>query len=193
VDDIWLARHGATAWSVARRHTSTTDLDLIPEGIRQATELGRRLADHRFTVVLSSPLLRARRTAELAGFGTHLELDDDLMEFRYGDYEGVTTADIIARRPGWNLWTDGCPGGETATDVGRRADSVLTRLKSLEGSVLLFGHGHALRILAARWLGLGAEAGQLLALDAATLSILGLEHRRPVVKLWNDGCHLVER
>jgi broad specificity phosphatase PhoE len=192
VKELWLARHGETEWSASRRHTSVTDLDLTARGEAQAEALGKRLVAHEFEIVLSSPSLRARRTAEIAGFGEALEADDDLLEFRYGAYEGRTTADILRERPGWNLWTDGCPEGETVEEVAARADRVLDRLATAHGTVLVVGHGHMSRVVASRFLGrTGADGAQLM-LGTATLSILGYEHGREAVGLWNDACHLGE-
>lgn len=188
--ELWLARHGETEWTVARRHTSVTDLDLTARGEVQSKALGERLAHADFAGAISSPALRARRTAEIAGFGGRVEVDEDLVEYRYGDYEGITTAEIRRERPDWNLWTDGCPGGEATPDVARRADHVLQRVHDIDGAVVVFGHGHMSRVLAARFLGLPGEAAGLLMLDTATLSILGFEHGRPAIKLWNDHCHL---
>jgi broad specificity phosphatase PhoE len=185
VNELWIARHGETEWSRARRHTSITDLGLTAEGVRQAHSLGERLRGAPFALVLSSPSTRARRTAELAGFAKGLELEEDLAEYRYGDYEGRTTAEIRAARPGWELWRDGCPGGETTADVAVRADRLLSRLERVDGNVLVFGHGHMSRVLAARRLGLDARAARLLTLATATLSIVGLEHGRPAIALWN--------
>jgi probable phosphoglycerate mutase len=183
--ELWLARHGETEWSRAHRHTGMTDIPLTDEGIRQAQALGRRLRDVHFDLVLTSPLLRARATAEEAGFD-ELETSDDLVEFDYGRYEGVTFADIQRERPGWNLWRDGCPEGETAVQVGARADRVLERVLMVSGRVLVVSHGHTSRILGARFVGLPAEAGGSLALDVASLSMLGYEHDRPVILFWNE-------
>ena len=189
---LWIARHGETEWSVAHRHTGITDLDLTARGERQSHALGERLAGLRFNLVLSSPALRARRTATIAGLGDRMVLEDDLVEFNYGDYEGLTTDEIERRRPGWNLWTNGCPGGETAEEVGERADRILTRLAAVEGDVLTIGHGHMSRILAARFLGSEGRDGSLLMLEPASISRLGFDHGRPAVQLWNDRCHLEE-
>lgn len=191
--ELWLARHGETEWSRARRHTSVTDLDLTAEGLRQAGALGERLGRATFARVLSSPARRARRTAEVAGFGPRVECNDDLVEFSYGDYEGRTTADIVAERPGWDLWRDGCPGGETAGAVGARADGILGRVAGLDGSILIFGHGHLCRVLATRWLGLEPSTAGRFKLGTAALSILGHEHGRRALDLWNDVSHLGER
>lgn len=188
MNELWLARHGETEWTLSRQHTSLTDLPLTPRGEEQARALGERLAGRPFARAVSSPLERARRTAELAGFEP--ELDDDYVEYRYGDYEGRTTAEIRSERPDWDLWDDGCPGGETTAEVAARADRVLERAREAEGPVLLFGHGHMTRVLAARYLGLDGRAGRLLGLDTATLSVLGSEHGRPAIRRWNEGCHL---
>jgi len=185
VGDLWLARHGQTEWSVAGRHTSVTDLPLLPEGEEAARELGPRLAGTRFALVLTSPRLRARRTAELAGF-PDAEVDEDLAEWAYGDYEGVTTAEIQEREPGWTIWTGTVPGGESAEQVGARLERVVARARALDGETLVFGHGHALRALAARWLGLPVSEGRLLRLDTATVSVLGHEREDPVVLRWNS-------
>ncbi|CAN5628046.1 histidine phosphatase family protein [soil metagenome] len=190
VPELWLARHGETEWSLARRHTSVTDLDLTAAGAEQAIALGERLSRADFGRVLSSPALRARRTAQKAGFEASMEVVDDLAEFRYGDYEGRTTDEICAERPGWDLWRDGCPGGETADQVAERADRVLRRVEGDERRILIFSHGHMSRVLAARWVGLAGELGGRLKLNTATLSILGLEHGRRAIELWNDACHL---
>lgn len=192
MDELWLARHGETEWSLSRKHTSVTDVDLTDAGVRQAEALGARLADTPFDRVLSSPSIRARRTAEIAGFVEGLEIDDDLIEYRYGDYEGRTSDEIREDRPNWNLWRDGCPGGEVTEEVARRADKVLERLQGDGGSAVIFSHGHMSRILAARSVGLDGVAGGLLILGTATLSIIGREHGRPAIRLWNDGSHLVE-
>ncbi|RIV37400.1 histidine phosphatase family protein [Micromonospora radicis] len=185
---IMLIRHGATTWSISRRHTSYTDLELTPDGELQARALGPALADQRFVGVLTSPRLRALRTAQLAGL-TVTDTDEDLAEWNYGEYEGRTTAEIQHDRPHWNVWTDGCPGGESPSEVGERVDRLLTRLHPLldRGSVALVGHAHSLRVLGARWIGLPPSAGGLLRLDTATLSLLGHEHGRRVVLRWNHS------
>jgi broad specificity phosphatase PhoE len=184
--ELWVARHGETEWSRAHRHTGMTDIPLTDEGVRQAQALGRRLRDVHFDLVLTSPLLRARTTAEEAGFN-ELETSDDLVEFDYGRYEGVTFDDIQREQPGWNLWRDGCPEGETASQVGARVDRVLDRVLMVSGRVLVVSHGHTSRILGARFVGLPAEAGGSLALDVASLSMLGYEHDRPVILSWNQS------
>ena len=181
-----LVRHGATEWSRAGRHTGRTDLPLLDEGRRQAGELRRLLTGHTFSLVLSSPLLRARETCLLAGFGEEAQLCPDLREWDYGDYEGLTTSQIRARRSDWSLWDDGAPGGEQPQDVGRRADRVVATARAAGGDVLAFAHGHLLRVVGARWLGLEPRDGRLLGLDPATVSVLGWERDAPVVSRWND-------
>jgi broad specificity phosphatase PhoE len=184
--EVVLVRHGQTEWAREERHTGRTDVPLTGEGRRQAEVVGRRLAGHRFTLVLTSPLSRAVDTCRLAGLGAAAEVRQDLVEWDYGDYEGLTTAAIRAEAPGWNLWRDGCPGGEAAGDVGRRADRVVAELRLLEGDAAVFAHGHLLRVLAARWVGMPAEAGGAMGLSTATVSILGFEQGSPVIWLWND-------
>ncbi|TCC00325.1 histidine phosphatase family protein [Micromonospora zingiberis] len=183
---ITLVRHGATAWSTSHRHTSYTDLELTPDGERQARALAPALADQRYVAVLSSPRLRAVRTAQLAGL-TIADTDEDLAEWNYGEYEGRTTDEIHHDHPSWNVWTDGCPAGESPSEVGERVDRLLHRLHPLldRGSVALVGHAHSLRVLGARWVGLPPSAGGLLRLDTATLSLLGHEHGRRVILRWN--------
>ena len=183
--EIVLARHGETEWSRDRRHTGTTDIPLTESGRRQAAVLRGELAGRSFARVLSSPLSRAVETCRQAGLGDRAELTGDLCEWDYGNYEGITTAEIRTRRPGWNLWRDGCPGGETAADVGRRVDRVLASLDGLVGDAAVFAHGHVLRVLTARWLGLGPEAGALFKLDTGTLSALGYERETRVITRWN--------
>jgi broad specificity phosphatase PhoE len=185
---VCLARHGETAWSLAGRHTGLTDVPLTERGERDARRLGQRLAGRSFGSVFTSPLQRASRTCELAGFGAAAEVERDLVEWDYGDYEGLTTAEIRARRPGWQLFRDGCPDGERPEQVGDRADRVLGRIRAIPGDVLVFSSGHFLRVLATRWLGLEPELGRFLALDTASLSVLGYENGStlPVVRLWND-------
>jgi broad specificity phosphatase PhoE len=185
VPSLWLARHGQTAWTISRQHTGTSDLPLTAEGERQAgEELAPKLAGVHFDLVLSSPLRRALDTARLAGFEP--ETDDRLHEFDYGDYEGLTTAEIHAERPGWDMWTEGAPGGETPDDVEARMDALITERLRVEGveRVLIFGHGHALRILAARWVGLPAREGRVLLLPPAGLCVTGAEHGRPAIARW---------
>lgn len=183
---LWIARHGETEWTVGRRHTGTTDVPLTAAGEAQARTLGARLAGRRFAVVLVSPLARATRTAELALPGAELTPDAELREWDYGDYEGVTTAEILRSRPDWDLWRDGCPGGESPADMSVRADRVLARLAAVDGDSLVFGHGHMSRVLAARALGLEAAAGAILLLSTAAISVIGAEHGRRAIELWND-------
>jgi probable phosphoglycerate mutase len=182
---FFLVRHGETEWSASGKHTSRTDVELTPDGERAARMLGERLAGREFALVLTSPMRRARETCELAGLAG--EVDEDLMEFDYGDYEGLTTPEIREQRPGWYLWADGAPGGETPDHVGSRADRVIERaLAALPaGDVVAFAHGHLLRVLGARWIELGAECGGLLGLDTAALCELGFERERRVIWLWN--------
>jgi broad specificity phosphatase PhoE len=183
--EIVLARHGETEWSRDRRHTGRTDIPLTENGRRQAAILGEALAGRSFARVLSSPLSRALDTCREAGLGDRAELTGDLCEWDYGEYEGITTAEIRAGRPGWNLWRDGCPGGETAANVGRRADRVIDSLAGLEADAAVFAHGHVLRVLTARWLGLGPEQGALFKLDTGTLSVLGYERETRAITRWN--------
>jgi broad specificity phosphatase PhoE len=190
LNELWLARHGETEWSLSGRHTGRTDVPLTARGEWQARALGSRLRGMAFALVLASPLERARRTAELAGFGAALQLDPDLMEVDYGEYEGRTTAEIRRARPDWDLWRDGCPGGETIADAAARAERALARARAADGPVLLVGHGHLTRTLAARALTLDAGHGRHLALDPASLSIVGAEHAAPALRLWNDAGHL---
>jgi len=178
-------RHGATAWSMALRHTGRSDLALEPDGREQARAVGLRLAGHRFARVLVSPLQRARETAELAGF-SHVEVCDDLREWDYGAYEGRTTAEIRAERPGWSLWHDGAPGGETLAEVAVRADRVVASVRVIAGDVLAFAHAHILRVVAARWLAMPAGDGARWVLGPASVSVLGWERETPVIERWND-------
>lgn len=182
--ELWLVRHGPTEWSRAGRHTSVTDLPLLPDAEQEARDLADRLGRTDFGLVLTSPRLRARRTAELAGY-PEAEVDDDLAEWAYGDYEGLTTPQIREQVPGWTVWTHPSPGGEGAADVAARLDRVLERAAASAGPVLVFAHGHSLRVLTARWLGLAAEDGRLFRLDTATVSVLGHERETPVVLRWN--------
>jgi probable phosphoglycerate mutase len=184
---VFLVRHGETEWSASGKHTSRTDVELTPAGERAARALGERLGGREFALVLSSPLRRARDTADRAGFAGRYEIDEDLREFDYGEYEGLTTPEIRAQRPSWYLWRDGNPGGETADQVGARADRVIERVLAAlpGGDVVAFAHGHLLRVLGARWIGLGAECGGLLGLDTAAVCELGLERDVRVIWLWN--------
>ena len=183
---IVLARHGETEWSASGKHTSTTDLPLTGHGQAAARALGQRLAGRTFALVLASPLQRAVETARLAGFDP--EIEPDLTELAYGPYEGRTTAEIREERPGWSVWED--PGGETLAHAAERADRVIARALAAGGDVALFAHGHILRILGARWMGLGPEGGAALALGTASLCILGFERDRRVLWLWNDTSHV---
>jgi probable phosphoglycerate mutase len=189
---IYLARHGETAWSLSGQHTSVTDLPLTAHGEQNARSLADRLRGLSFARVFTSPLQRARRTCELAGFGEAAEIDPDLVEWNYGEYEGVRTADILALRPGWQLFSDGCPGGESPEIIGARADRVVSRLREISGNTLLFSSGHFLRALTARWLTLEPGAGRYFVLSTASLSALGYEHdaTEPVIRLWNDTQHV---
>ena len=183
--EVWLARHGETAWSLAKRHTGRTDIPLTENGARQARALAPVLAAQSFARVLCSPLLRARQTCEAAGLLSDAEIRDELVEWDYGDYEGMTTAEIHADHPGWLLWTDGCPGGEMPADVAERVDPLIAELRPLEGDAIIFAHGHLLRALAARWIEQPPLAGQRLALATGTLSRLGIEHDYPVIRAWS--------
>jgi len=188
----YLARHGETAWSLTGQHTGLTDIPLTERGERNARRLGERLAALTFAQVFTSPLRRAFRTCELAGFAAVATVDPDLVEWNYGKYEGRRSAEIRAERPDWQLFRDGCPGGETPDDVAVRADRVLSRVRAVQGDVLLFSSGHFLRVLAARWLGLEPGAGRFFLLSTASLSALGYEHdlTQPVVRLWDDTRHV---
>jgi probable phosphoglycerate mutase len=191
---IYLARHGETAWTVSGQHTGLTDIPLTPRGEGNARRLADRLKGLTFVRVFTSPLQRARRTCELAGFGGVAEVDPDLVEWNYGDYDGLTTVEIQQRRPGWELFRDGCPHGENVADVGARADRVIARVRAVKGDVLVFSSSHFLRVLGARWCGLEPSDGRYFVLDTAALSIVGYEHneQEPVVRLWNDCGHAGE-
>jgi broad specificity phosphatase PhoE len=191
--EIVLARHGETEWSRDLKHTGRTDIPLTDRGRAEAEQLGRALAGRSFARVQSSPLQRAVETCRLAGLGDQVELTGDLLEWDYGEYEGITTAEIRRERPDWKLWRDGCPGGETAADVGKRVDRVIAELRGLEGDAVLFAHGHVLRVLTARWLRLGPECGALFKLDTGTLSVLGFERETPVITRWNSQISAAER
>jgi broad specificity phosphatase PhoE len=182
--ELWLVRHGQTDWSRTGRHTSVTDLELTPDGEAVAETLTGPLAQVGFARVLTSPRRRARRTAELAGF-PDAEPDDDLAEWAYGEYEGLTTPQIRETVPDWSVWTHGSPGGETAADVTARLDRVVDRARAVDGHTLVFAHGHSLRGLAARWLGLDVAQGRMFVLDTATISVLGFDRGTPVVRRWN--------
>jgi len=189
---VYLARHGETEWTLSGKHTGRTDIPLTERGERNARRLGERLAGLSFAKVFTSPLQRAARTCELAGFGSVARIDGDLVEWNYGDYEGLTTKEIRAQRPDWQLFRDGCPGGESLGEIGARADRIIARVRAVGGNVLLFSSAHFSRVLAARWLGLEPAGGKYFVLSTAALSALGYEHTReePVVKLWNDDRHV---
>lgn len=187
---VWLVRHGETEWARLGRHTSRTDVALTETGEEQARALGRRLAGASFGLVLTSPLSRATETARLAGFDGVAIVEPDLREWDYGALEGRLTAEIREDYPGWSIWTGPWPEGETAEEVGARADRVLARIRAADGDVLLFSHGHLLRVLAARWLGLPPTSGAMFALGTATISILGSDRENAVIETWNEDCHL---
>ena len=196
---IYLLRHGETAWSLTGQHTGRTDLPLTENGERRAARLRTRLQGIKFSHVLTSPLQRARRTCELAGLGAAAQVSPDLQEWDYGDYEGRTTADIRTQHPGWDVFVDGCPHGESVEQISQRADRVVRTLRTLDGMVAVFSHGQFLRTLAMRWLGLPVINGRHFALDTASISTLGYEHEEhetPAITLWNAGsdaaCTLVE-
>jgi probable phosphoglycerate mutase len=188
---VYLARHGETAWTISRRHTGVTDLPLTAQGAAEVVQLAERLSGLTFAAVFTSPLQRAVRTCELAGFGSVAEVEPDLLEWNYGAYEGRTSADIRAERPDWELFRDGCPGGESPEQVGARADRVIRRVRAIAAGVLLFSSGHFLRVFAARWLGLEPGAGRYFLLGTASLSAMGYEHDRsePVIRLWDEMPH----
>ena len=188
---VYLARHGETAWTVSRQHTGVTDLPLTAQGEVEARQLGERLEGLTFAGVLTSPLQRAVRTCELAGFGSGARVEPDLREWNYGSYEGLTSVEIHNERPDWQLFRDGCPGGESPEQVGERADRVARRVRAMNGDVLLFSSGHFLRVFAARWLGLDPGAGRYFLLGTASLSAVGYEHERsePVIRLWDEMPH----
>jgi broad specificity phosphatase PhoE len=189
----YLARHGETAWTASGQHTGVSDIPLNAQGEAQAARLGERLRGLRFAAVLTSPLKRAVRTCELAGFGG-ATVEPDLLEWNYGAYEGLRSAEIHVERPDWDLFRDGCPGGESPNDVAARADRVVRRVRAVDGSVLLFSSGHFLRVFAARWLGLEPSAGRYFLLGTASLSEVGYEHglSQPVIRLWDERTHLQE-
>ena len=189
---IYLARHGETAWSLSGQHTGLTDLPLTERGERNARRLEERLRGVTFAKVFTSPLQRAMRTCELAGFGSVAEIDRDLLEWNYGEYEGRLTADIHRERSDWQLFRDGCPGGESPNEVGTRADRVVKRVRAVQGDVLVFSSAHFLRVFAARWLGLDAAFGRYFVLSTASVSALGYEHNlsEPVIRLWDDTRHV---
>jgi probable phosphoglycerate mutase len=185
--ELLLARHGETEWSLNGRHTGSTDIPLTENGRRRARNLAPRLEGRDFALVLTSPLQRAIATCELAGLGERALVRDDLREWNYGDYEGVTTAQIRERDPGWSLWRDGAPKGEAAGDVGARADRLIAEAREAGGDVIFFGHGHMLRVVGARWVDLPSEDGGLLGLGTGALCTLGYEHGLPILVHWNES------
>jgi len=189
---IYLARHGETAWSLTGQHTGLTDLPLTARGESNARRLGERLRGMNFARVFTSPLQRARRTCDLAGLGSVAEIDADLVEWNYGEYEGRRTVEIHEKRPGWQLFRDGSPGGESPQQVAARADRVVKRMRSMPGDILLFSSGHFLRMLAGRWIGIETSRAGALMLSTASLSALGFEHglEQPVIQLWNETHYL---
>jgi len=186
--EIYLVRHGETEWALAGKHTGRSDIPLTKAGEDAARQVAGRLPQIAFAAVWTSPSERARRTCELAGFGDRRVVDPDLAEWNYGDYEGVTTKEIHATRPGWQLFSDGCPNGENAADVGARADAVIARIRAVNATLLIFSSAHFLRVLGARWLGLPPEGGRHFVLDTTSISVLGYEHdlMEPVIRRWND-------
>ena len=182
---IWLIRHGETEWTLSGQHTSVTDIPLTEAGKRQGAALGRELAGKQFAAVLSSPRTRALETARLAGYGGVAQVDNNLQEWNYGDYEGITTPEIRKRAPGWLIWDGPVPGGETSEQVAARADRAIAHAMEIDGEVALFAHGHILRVLTARWLGMPAKGGQLFALETGSISVLGFERETRVISRWN--------
>ena len=187
--DLFVVRHGETAWSLTGQHTGRTDIPLTENGRRLAGRLRPALAKETFSLVLVSPMQRARQTCELAGLGTAAVIDPDLVEWNYGEYEGLTPKQIDEKAPGWLIFRDGCPGGELPAQVGARVDRAIARARAVEGDVALFAHGHVLRVLVARWIGLPAGAGQHFLLDTGTLCVLGYYREIPAVKIWNGPLH----
>jgi broad specificity phosphatase PhoE len=189
---VYLARHGNTAWTYSGQHTGLTDLPLTPDGERNAVRLGERLKGLTFAKVFTSPLQRAARTCQLAGFGAVAITDPDLVEWNYGKYEGLTSEQILQQRPDWDLFRDGCPGGESPQQIGERADRVIQRIRSVAGNVLLFSSAHFIRVLTGCWLGLGVNGGRYFVLNPASLSAVSYEHNlsRSVVQLWDDDRHV---
>ncbi len=184
--NVFLVRHGETAWSLNGRHTGTTDIPLTENGRRRAEKLRPELAKEKFARVLVSPMRRARETCDLSGLGSMAVIDPDLGEWNYGEYEGLTPQQIQQNAPGWLLFRDGCPGGETPAQICARVDRVIAKVRAIEGDVALFAHGHVLRVLVARWIGLPAAGGQHFLLDTGTLSVLGYYQEIPAVKMWNS-------
>jgi broad specificity phosphatase PhoE len=189
---VYLARHGETAWSLSGQHTGLTDIPLTERGERNAQHLAGRLLGLKFGKVFTSPLKRAKRTCDLSGYGDGAEVDPDLVEWDYGAYEGITSAEILRQRPDWKLFRDGCPQGESPAHVAARADRVIARVRAIPSNVLLFSSGHFLRALTARWLGMEPTGGELFILTTASLSVLGYDHNlgEPAIRLWNDDRHV---
>ncbi len=185
MSEILLVRHGETEWSKSGQHTSNTDLPLTEDGRKRAAPLRHELAKRQFALVLSSPLRRARETCEIAGFGDRAEIDEDLREWNYGEYEGLTTPQIREQDPDWDLWTDGCPGGERPDEVGARADRVIARMRAADGDAVAFAHGHILRVVTARWLEMPVAAGARFVLAAGAISTLGFERETQALQGWN--------
>jgi len=186
---VYLLRHGETEWSLNGRHTGVTDIPLTENGRNLARQLQPILAREKFVTVFTSPLQRARDTCDLAGLGTLASIDRDLMEWNYGEYEGLTTDQIRQTRPDWSVFRDGCPGGESPPEVSVRADRIVSRVRAVDGNVVLFSHGHILRVLAARWINLSASYGENFLLDTATLNVLGYYRESPAFKIWNAPLH----
>lgn len=187
---IVIVRHAETSWSISGQHTGATDLPLTPGGRARVSTLREALAEHSFERVFTSPLRRARQTCDLAGFGARAEVRTELSEWDYGDYEGRTTASIHQSAPGWSLWTDGAPGGETPEQIRDRVDRLITELRTGEGDVVVFSHGHLSRVLAVRWIGLPVETARALLFGTAAMGVLGSDRGVPVIERWNDDCHL---
>jgi broad specificity phosphatase PhoE len=186
INHVWLIRHGETPWSLSGQHTGKTEKELTPTGVAMGKALGRELAGRHFDLVLTSPRVRARETCRLSGYGDVALIEDNLQEWDYGDFEGRKSVDIKKDIPGWSLWRDGVPNGEKLEEVAARADLVIKRARDNGGKVAMYAHGHILRVLAARWLGLPGDGGKYFALDAGTICILGYEHGRPVISQWNS-------
>jgi probable phosphoglycerate mutase len=186
---VYLLRHGETEWSLNGRHTGVTDIPLTENGRKLARQLQPILAREKFVTVFTSPLQRARDTCDLAGLGTLASIDRDLMEWNYGEYEGLTTDQIRQTKPDWSVFRDGCPGGESPPEVSVRADRIVSRVRAVDGNVALFSHGHILRVLAARWINLSASYGENFLLDTATLNVLGYYRESPAFKIWNAPLH----
>ncbi len=190
IQSLWLVRHGETAWTQTGQHTGRTDVPLTPFGEQQASAIRAKIGVRQFSLVLASPLARARETCRLAGFADVAEIDPDLQEWDYGEFEGRTTAEIRSMRPDWSVWTHGGPGGESPGDIAHRADRVLERVAAASGDVALFAHGHLLRVLAARWLGHPPSAGAGLFMDTASVSVLASHREHRIIRHWNEICHL---